>query len=116
MHELSIVFEIAKRADAVAKENNVKHVNSVTLEIGEVSMIINPYLIDCWNWTRKKYDTLLECDLKIIDIPAITHCEDCGHDYSTTKYAKICPKCGSEHTFLLQGNEINIKEIEVLDD
>ena len=26
---------------------------------------------------------------------------------------KICPYCGSEHTYLIQGNEHEIKEIEV---
>ena len=35
-------------------------------------------------------------------------------DNPTVKYAKICPYCGSEHTFLLAGNEYNIKEIEAM--
>lgn len=111
MHELSIVFEIAKQVDKIAKNNNVKKVSFVTMQIGEVSMVVNPYLIDCWNWTRKKYDTLLDCELKIVGVRAMTRCEDCNERYPTVKYGKICPKCGSEHTYLLQGNEINIYNI-----
>ena len=30
----------------------------------------------------------------------------------TVEHGKICPYCGSEHTYLQQGNEFNIKEIE----
>ena len=41
-------------------------------------------------------------------------CTDCGEEYSTVKYAKICPRCGSERTYLLHGNEYAIKEIEAL--
>ena len=32
--------------------------------------------------------------------------------YPTMEYKKICPHCGSENTFLVTGNEYNIKEIE----
>ena len=46
-------------------------------------------------------------------IPGITYCEDCGETYETVKYAKVCPNCGSKHTYLIQGNEFNIKQIEV---
>ena len=42
----------------------------------------------------------------------MTLCEDCHSEYETVRYAKICPNCGSEHTYLLRGNEYNIKEIE----
>ena len=50
-------------------------------------------------------------DSKLIveTIPAITYCESCGAKYGTVKYGKICPECGSGHTYLLQGNEFNIK-------
>ena len=36
MHELGVVFHIIKKVDKIASENKVEHVNSVTLEIGEV--------------------------------------------------------------------------------
>ena len=35
-------------------ENNVKKIDYVTLEIGEVSGVIHDQLVDCWNWARKK--------------------------------------------------------------
>ena len=53
-----------------------------------------------------------EAKLIVEKIPAITFCEDCKKTYATIEYGKICPHCGSELTYLLQGNEFNIKEIE----
>ena len=37
MHELGVVFHCIKQVNEIAEENNVKRVNSVTVEIGEVT-------------------------------------------------------------------------------
>lgn len=55
----------------------------------------------------------MDDELEIETIPAITFCEDCEETYPTVQHGKICPYCGSEHTYLVQGNEHQIKEIEV---
>ena len=54
MHELGVVFYVIKDVKKVAEENDVKQVASVTLQIGEVTGILHDYLVDCWNWARKK--------------------------------------------------------------
>ena len=54
MHELGIIIHVAKSLDAVAKENHLTRIGSVTLEIGEVSGIVPEYLTDCWSYYRKK--------------------------------------------------------------
>jgi hydrogenase nickel incorporation protein HypA/HybF len=114
MHELGIVFHVIKSVEQVAKENNLTEVASVTMEIGEVSTVIPDYLKDCWRWAIKKSDLLSKADLIMETIPAVTFCEECEKTYETVEYGKICPHCGSERTYLLRGNEINIKEIEVV--
>ena len=53
------------------------------------------------------------CELKILPIPAVTHCDGCGKDYPTVANGKTCPHCGSTDTWLLRGNEVEIKEIIV---
>ena len=114
MHELGIVFHIAKTVEDVAKENDVTKVNRVTLQIGEVSGIVGHYLIDCWDWNAKKSPILDGAKLDIETIDAITYCEDCKKTYPTVQFGKTCPHCQSGNTYLLQGNETEIKEIEVL--
>lgn len=113
MHELGVVFHIANRVVKIAEENEATHVQSVTVEIGEVSTVIPEYLLDVWKWNCKKIPLLDGCELKCEKIHAITHCEDCNQEYDTVPQGKICPHCGSEKTYLVTGNEFNIKEIMV---
>ena len=49
-------------------------------------------------------------------LEAITYCEDCHGQYRTIDYGKTCPYCHSENTYLLRGNEFNIKEIGIYED
>ncbi|MBR3227617.1 MAG: hydrogenase maturation nickel metallochaperone HypA [Erysipelotrichaceae bacterium] len=112
MHELGIIMHVAKTLNELAEEQDLKKIGSVTLQIGEVSGIINDYFVDCWNYFKKKSPVLEDSELKIETIKAVTFCEDCKQEYETVKYAKICPYCKSEHTYLVTGNECVIKEIE----
>lgn len=114
MHELGVVFYVIDDVKAVAKENNVEHVTSVTIQLGEVSTVIPEYLEDCWNWAVKKHDILTDCKLVIEEIQAVTFCENCQQNYPTVAHGKICPHCGSERTYLVKGNEFTIKDITVI--
>ena len=111
MHELGVVFYIIRDVKAVAAENKVSKVASVTIELGEVSGVIPEYLTDCWEWACKKEPLMVGATLNIETMEAVTFCEDCRQEYPTVKYAKICPHCGSENTYLLRGRDVNIKDI-----
>lgn len=113
MHELGVVFHIIDDLKAVASDNDVSSISKVTIELGEVSGVVEEYLTDCWKWACKKEELVKDCEMEVEIIPGITYCEDCGETYETVKYAKVCPNCGSKHTYLIQGNEFNIKQIEV---
>ena len=113
MHELGVVFRVSDSVVKVAEQNNVQRVHSVTLEIGQVSTVIPEYLEDIWKWNCKRVSMLNDCELIIEQIHAITRCEDCEKTYDTVPQGRICPYCGSERTFLVTGNEFNIKEIAV---
>ena len=113
MHELGVVFHIIDEVEDVAVANNVSKISKVTLQLGEVSTVIPSYLTDCWKWARNKHDMITECELEIETIPAVTFCDDCEKTYPTVKFGKVCPYCGGPHTWLKQGTEFMIKEIEV---
>ncbi len=116
MHELGIVFHIMDSLEQVAKDNDLTKIHGVTVEVGEVSTVIPDYLTDCWSWAIKKRPLLQSCQMTVEVLPAITHCDSCGAEYGTVAHGKICPECGSEKTWLLTGNEINIKEVTVEED
>lgn len=112
MHELSIVTYVIKQVDQIAKENELSHIGSVTLEFGEVSGIVPDYLTDCWDWYAKKTPLIQGAKLICETIPAVTWCDSCKSSYPTVRYGKTCPNCGSGETWLQQGNEMNLKQIE----
>ncbi len=111
MHELGVVFYIIEQVEDVVKANELKKVESVTLQLGEVSTVIPGYLTDCWAWAAKKHEWLSGAALEIETIPAITYCENCGKTYGTVEHGKTCPHCGSGNTYLQQGQEFIVKEI-----
>ena len=112
MHELGIVFHIIKSVERVAAENDLEKVSAVVLELGEVSGVVPDYLTDCWKWATAKTELVEGSELRIETLPAATHCDGCGRDYPTVAHGKTCPHCQSGNTWLLTGNEVNIKEIE----
>ena len=54
MHELGIVFHIIRTVEDVAKENHIARIQRVTLQLGEVSGVVESYLQDCWKWAAAK--------------------------------------------------------------
>ena len=54
MHELGIVFHIIDTVEQVGRENGVTQVRCVTLDVGQVSGIEDPYLMDCWRWAADR--------------------------------------------------------------
>ncbi len=112
MHELGIVFYIIRDVKEVAEQNDVRRVESVTLEVGEVSAVVPHYLEDCWNWAVRREPIMEHAKLKWETIPAVTWCDGCKREYPTVAHGKICPYCGSAETWLKTGSEVSIKEIE----
>ena len=113
MHELGIVFYIIRDVKKAAQDNGVEHVDVMVMNIGEVSTVVPEYLTDCWRWAADKEDILRGCELRCNIVPAVTVCNSCGAKYPTVEHGKTCPHCGSTDTVLEQGNEVEIKEIQV---
>lgn len=116
MHELGIVFHIIRSVEDVAHEHGISRVSSVTLQLGEVSGVLPDYLSDCWRWACDKNEIMRGCELVIENVPAVTRCEACGVEYETVAHGRTCPSCGSDRTYLVQGNETIIKEIATPDE
>ncbi len=113
MHELGVVFHVIDSLKKVAAENAVTRISAVTLQLGEVSSVIPSYLTDCWKWASAREPLVAGAELRVEPIKAVTWCEDCQKQYGTVEHGRTCPYCGGGNTYLLQGNEFMIKEIEV---
>ncbi len=116
MHELGVVFYVIRDVKEIAEENCVSHVESITLQIGEVTGIVDHLLTDCFDWAKKKEPVLEDARLIIEPVKAMTYCSECGRNYPTLEHGKTCPFCQSNKTWLICGDEFIIREISVMDD
>ena len=112
MHEMGIVLHLAKTLDRTAEENKLKAIGKVVLQVGEVSGIMTELFTDAWDYFKVRHPVLQDSELVLETIPAVTWCDHCKQTYETVKYGRECPFCKSGETWLLQGNECIIKEIE----
>ncbi len=113
MHELGIVVHVIKQVEELAKQNNVKQVLELTLEVGEVSGVVKEYFVDAFDWAKKRTEYMKETKLNYVTIEGISYCQDCKEAFKTTAYGKKCPHCGSDNTYLVTGREVSIRDIKV---
>ena len=112
MHEMGIVLHLAKTLDETAEEENLTRIGKVVLQVGEVSGIMTDLFTDAWDYFKVRHEVLRDSVLVLETIPAITRCGACGRTYATVEYGRECPYCHSGETWLEQGDECIIKEIE----
>ena len=112
MHELGVVFHMVDLLEDIAREQDLSRVGKVVVELGEVSGVVTDLFVDAWAWASGKHELLQGAELEVHVIEAATICNACGCTYATVEYGRICPQCQSPNTELLQGNELNIREIE----
>lgn len=110
MHELGVVIELLKTVEGVMRENALTQVETIVLQIGELSSMIPRYVEDCFPAAAD--GTVFEdTKLRIEILPANARCTGCGKVYPIVPHKGVCPRCGGDHKELLGGREFYIKEI-----
>lgn len=110
MHELGVLIEIVKQVEQIADENKVDKIETLVLQIGELSSMLPHYM-------KKLYPAAVEGTvlkdsiLEIEVIPANGLCTDCKKVFNLIKEKGTCPHCHSKRFDLLSGKEFMIKEI-----
>ncbi len=110
MHEIGVLIEVIKSVEKIAKENEVEKIESLVLQIGELSSMIPKYMKTLYPMATE--GTILEgSNLEIEIIPANGLCKDCKKVYNLMDSNGKCPRCGNKNFELLSGKEFFIKEI-----
>ncbi len=110
MHEIGVVIEVIKKVEQFAKQNDVTMIDTLVLQIGELSSMIPRYVEACYP-AAIEGTILEETKLKIEIMPANALCKSCNKVFNIVEHNKICPNCSSEDFDLLCGREFMIKEI-----
>jgi len=110
MHELGVVFEVVKNVRNFAEKNGVTQIETVVLQIGELSSMIPKYIEACF--PAAVDGTLLQyTKLKIEILPGNGLCRNCNTVFNLLKNNGKCPNCTNGEWELLSGKEFMIKEI-----
>lgn len=110
MHEIGVMFEVVKTVENFAKQNGVTNIQTLVLQIGELSTVVPRYIKACY--PAAVDGTLLQdTELEIEILPGNAICHDCNKVFNIMENRSICPYCKSRDWEMLSGREFNIKEI-----
>lgn len=110
MHELGVVIEVVKTVENFAQKNKLTKIDTVVLQIGELSSMVPKYIEACYPVAID--GTMLEATkLKVEILPGNVICKNCNKVYNLIQNSKECPYCKNKSWELLCGKEFLIKEI-----
>ncbi len=110
MHELGVVIEVVKAVEKVAAAQHLTEIETLVLQIGELSSIIPHYVEQCYP-AAVDGSILEHTKLEIEILPGNAICKSCAKVFRVLEHDWNCPHCGTRKWDLLGGREFYIKEI-----
>lgn len=113
MHEMSLAEGIRQIIDAQAAAHGFTRVTILRLEIGRFAGVEKPAL-------EFALDVVLRgssaegAGIEMIDLPGRALCYDCGEMVEIADRLDPCPLCGSGKIMPQGGDEMRIKDMEVI--
>ena len=110
MHEVGVLIEVVNKVEDIAKLNGLTKIDTLVLQIGELSSMIPRYIEACY--PAAVDGTLLQdTKLKIEILPGNGICKKCKKVFNLMLHNGTCPDCKGEDWELISGKEFMIKEI-----
>lgn len=101
---------MVKTVENFAKKNGVTKIQTLVLQIGELSSMIPKYIEACYP-AAVDGTILQETKLEIEVLPGNAICKKCSKVFNLIENNNACQKCGSKQWEILSGKEFMIKEI-----
>lgn len=109
MHELAITESLVEH---VSEEVGDARVVRVVLEIGKLSAVVPDAIRTCFDLCAQ--GTALEgAALDIVEIGGVARCRSCAVEREASDLCAACP-CGSIDVDFVRGQELRIREVEVI--
>ena len=110
VHELGVVIAVVEKVEKIAKEQNLTKIETLVLQIGELSSIV-PMYVEQFFPAAVDGTLLQNTTLKIEIMPGNAMCKGCGKVYNFAANNHQCPHCKSTDREIISGREFYIKEI-----
>jgi len=112
MHELALTEGILRILEAEAQRQAFSRVRRVWLELGGLSHAEPDAIRFCFDWVMK--GTLAEgARLDILRTPGKGWCMPCAAEIALHHRFDPCPLCGGHQVQVIDGDAMQIKELEV---
>lgn len=113
MHELGIMTGVAESVTAAARNAGAIRIESVTLQVGEMTEAIEDALHFAFDVLKDGEPLLRDAQLIVVMVKPRSICLDCGAEYEHDRFHMLCPECGGADTCLIAGRELQVDNIEV---
>lgn len=114
MHELSIAQSIVETVYNHVPEERRSLVSAITVEVGAASGVVADSLCFAFD-ALKEQVPFCSAELKIITVPFVVQCDECGKQSQNDACLMICTHCGSIEVTIISGTELIVKQIELAD-
>jgi hydrogenase nickel incorporation protein HypA/HybF len=113
MHEMSLMESVMEIVCDTARKNGARAVKVVRLDVGLLSHVNPDALAFCYDAIRR--GTIAEeAILEINQIAGEGWCLDCEKTVALTERFGACPDCGNHRVQMTAGDELKIKDMEVI--
>jgi hydrogenase nickel incorporation protein HypA/HybF len=113
MHEMSLCEGIRQVIEDQARAHDIKRVKRVRVEIGRFSGVEKPALEFAFDVVMRG-SVAQGARLEMIDLPGTAMCYDCMKEVEIDDRLDPCPDCGGGKLMPVSGDEMRIKDLEVI--
>jgi hydrogenase nickel incorporation protein HypA/HybF len=114
MHELSIAMSIVEMAQEEASKRGTLQVTAVHLKLGALSGVVKDALLSAYEMACE--DTPLQGSRLVIEeIPIMVFCPGCQAQRPVSSVQLFCcAECGTPASEIVQGKELEVVALEIL--
>ncbi|MDF0600222.1 hydrogenase maturation nickel metallochaperone HypA [Psychromarinibacter sp. C21-152] len=113
MHEMSLCEGIRRVVERAAASDGIARVTRVRLEIGRFAGVEKHALSFAWDIVMKG-SKAEGAALEMIDLPGVALCYDCMKQVEIADRLDPCPDCGGGRLMPEGGDEMRIRDMEVV--
>jgi hydrogenase nickel incorporation protein HypA/HybF len=115
MHELSIATAIVELAEEESELRGGVRIDAVYLRLGALAGVVKDALLSCYGLACE--GTHLEGSRLIVEeVPIIVYCAACAARSQLEAFEAFrCPRCGAPTNEVVEGRELQVVAMEILE-